>query len=71
MSIDYKIPTMSHRLTDTSNNTKYCLKLTPVPSVTTVLENDIPTTLVWEYDDLFGHTHYQKIPDFTIKAKAE
>ena len=48
----------------------YGLQLKRNPSVTTVLENDVETTVIFEITDNFGHTH--KIPalTFTIKKDA-
>ena len=49
------------------SNGKTALKLTPIPSVTTVLEADVETTVVLVITDKFGHKHEVKALTFTMK----
>ena len=49
------------------SNEKTALKLTPIPSVTTVLEADVETTVVLVITDKFGHEHEVKALTFTMK----
>ena len=49
------------------SNAKTALKLTPIPSVTTVLEADVETTVVLVIYDKFGHKHEVKALTFTMK----
>ena len=51
----------------TVKNNKTALKLAPVPSVTTVLEADVETTVVLVIYDKFGHKHEVKALTFTMK----
>ena len=49
------------------SNAKTALKLTPIPSVTTVLEADVETTVVLVIYDKFGHKHEVNALTFTMK----
>ena len=51
----------------TVKNGKTALKLTPIPSVTTVLEADVETNVVLVINDKFGHKHEVKALTFTMK----
>ena len=51
-------------------NNVYGLQLKRNPSVTTVLENDVETTVIFEITDKFGHTHKISALTFTIKKDA-
>ena len=51
-------------------NNVYGLQLKRNPSITTVLENDVETTVIFEITDNFGHTHKISALTFTIKKDA-
>lgn len=61
--------TAKYEVVSHDNNTYsvYGLKLTPKPSITTVLEADVPTTVVLVVNDKFGHKHYIPALTFTMK----